>query len=62
MGTCPLPSMAFLQQGHEGASLAASLPGTVRICTGLLHRLAEVPNSSVRTLSLGTPVCMNPSR
>ena len=62
MGTCPLPSMDFPQQGHEGASFDISLPGTVRILARLWHLLVEVPNSSVRALSCGTSVCTNPSR
>jgi len=62
MGACPLPSMAFPQQRHEGASLATILPGTVRICTALWHLLVDVPNSFVRALSCGVPVCTKPSR
>ena len=62
MGTLPFPSIAFPQQGHEGASFAASLPETVRMRTGLLHLLVDVPNSSVRALSLGSPACTKPTR
>ena len=62
MGAFLFFSIALPQQGYEGVSFAASLPGTVRICTGLLHLLPDVPNSSVRTLSLGSPACTKPSR
>jgi hypothetical protein len=62
MGAFPFFSIALPQQGHEEASCASSLPGTVRICTGFLHLLVDVPNFSVQTLSLGFPACTNPSR
>ena len=62
MGTFPFFSIALPRQGHEGASFDISLPGTVRMRTGLLHLLPDVPNSSVRALSLGSPVCTKPTR
>ena len=62
MGAFPFFSIAFPQQGQHGASDTAGLPGTVRICTAFLHLLVDVPNSLVRALSLGSPVCTKPSR
>ena len=62
MGTLPFFSIVLPQQGQHGASDTASLPGTVRICTAFLHLLVDVPNSSVRALSLGSPACTKPSR
>ena len=62
MGAFPFFSIAFPQQGHEGASFDISLPGTVRICTTFLHLLPDVPSSSVQTLSLGSPACTKPTR
>ncbi|MFC2648094.1 MAG: hypothetical protein ACFNZW_09185, partial [Coriobacteriaceae bacterium] len=56
-GGLPVFSIAFPQQGHERASFAASLPGTVRMHTAFLHLLVDVPNSSGRALSFGFPVC-----
>ena len=62
MGAFPFFSIVLPQQGQHGASFAAILPGTVRICTAFLHLLDNVPNSLVRALSWGFPVCTKPSR
>ena len=62
MGTFPFFSIALPQQGQYGASFDISLPGTVRMRTGLLHLLPDVPNSLVRALSLGSPACTKLSR
>ena len=62
MGAFPFFSIVLPQQGHEEASCASSLPGTVRMRTTFLHLLPDVPNSSVRTLSLGSPAYTKPTR
>jgi hypothetical protein len=62
MGAFPFFSIVLPQQGQQGASDTAGLPGTVRICTAFRHLLVDVPNSLVRALSLGFPVCTKPSR
>ncbi|RRF94967.1 MAG: hypothetical protein DUD39_16310, partial [Coriobacteriaceae bacterium] len=62
MGTFPFPSIDLPQQGHDGASFTSSLPGTKSMRTGVRNLLDDVSKSSVRTASLGSPLCTKPSR
>jgi hypothetical protein len=62
MGAFLFPSIGCPQQGHDGASDTAGLPGTESMQGGVGHLLDDVSTSSVRTASLSSPVCTKPSR
>jgi hypothetical protein len=62
MGVLPFFSIGCPQQEHDGVSFTSSLPGTESMRGGVGYLLDDVSTSSVRTASLSSPVCTNPSR